>query len=200
MPSSKRASIGLAASVAVILFSVFSFVGWLYETVDNLFVFDGLYLRASLLFPWCPIYGIGGLVIVGTLAPLQRCMSKRVPKPVEVLLVSVAIYALTTAVELAGSYACERLMGYVPWDYSHAWMNFDGRIAPAYTLRFVLLGLVALYVVYPRTRRWATAHPRVAIKTAIVLTTLFVLDSVLQALGVWMPVKEALVPFGIKHW
>jgi uncharacterized membrane protein len=161
---------------------------------------NGLYLRASLLFPWCPIYGIGGLIIVAALAPMRGRLSKRVSKPVELVLMSVAIFVLTAAVELAGSYVCEMLMGYVPWDYSDAWMNFDGRIAPAFTLRFVVLGLVALYLVYPWVRRWVTEHSRTAILTAIVLAVLLVLDYVLDGMGVWMPVKNALVPLGIRHW
>ncbi len=76
---------GVVASVAVILFAVFSFAGWLYETVDNVFTFGGLYLRASLMLPWCPIYGIGGLLIVALLEPLRQRLVARTTKPVEVV-------------------------------------------------------------------------------------------------------------------
>lgn len=200
MRTDEHPTLGLTVSIVAILFSAFSFAGWLYETVENLFSFGGLYLRASLLLPWCPIYGVGGLIIVVALEPLRKWMSTRIPKAAELALVSVAIYALTTIVELVGSYLCEMAMGYVPWDYSDAWMNFDGRVAPAYTLRFVVLGLLALYVVFPLVRRWAIAHPRAAAITAGVLVVLFALDSVLQAMGVWPPVKDALVPLGINHW
>ncbi len=200
MQSKERLSPGVVASVAVILFAVFSFAGWLYETVDNVFTFGGLYLRASLMLPWCPIYGIGGLLIVALLEPLRQRLVARTTKPVEVVVMSIAIYALTALVELAGSYVCEALMGYVPWDYSQAWLNFDGRIAPQYTLRFVVLGLVALYVVFPRVRRWAAGHQRAAALCACAFAALFALDNVLQALGVWAPVKDALAPLGIRHW
>jgi uncharacterized membrane protein len=140
------ASLPVKASVAMILFALFSCAGWIYETVENVFTFGAVYLRASLMLPWCPIYGIGGLVIVAVLEPLRRRLADRVPLVAQVVIVVAGIYLLTTAVELAGSYACEALMGYVPWDYSTAPLNFQGRIAPMYTARFVVLGLIALYV------------------------------------------------------
>ena len=188
------------ASVAVILFALFSIAGWLYETIENVFTFGGVYLRASLMLPWCPIYGIGGLIIVAVLEPVRRRLAPRVPRIVQVIVVIVGIYVLTTAVELGGSYACEAAMGYVPWDYSAAPLNFQGRIAPMYTLRFVVLGLIALYVLYPLVARWAQAHERAACITAVIIVVLFAADNIFQTAGVWTPVKESLVPFGINHW
>lgn len=188
------------ASVAVILFALFSCAGWIYETVENVFSFGGVYLRASLMLPWCPIYGIGGLVIVVALEPVRRRIAGRVPLAVQVVVIAVGIYVLTTAVELAGSYACEAAMGYVPWDYSDAWLNFQGRIAPAYTLRFVILGLVALYGLYPLVARWARRHSRRAIVAAVAVVVLFALDNALEAMGTWAQIKDALLQYGVNHW
>lgn len=186
--------------VAVILFALFSCAGWIYETVDNVFSFGGLYLRASLMLPWCPIYGIGGLVIVAVLEPVRRRLAERVSLAVQVAAIVVGIYLLTSAVELVGSYACEALMGYVPWDYSDAWLNFQGRIAPMYTLRFVLLGLVALYALYPAVDRWAKRHPRGALAVACAIVGLLVCDYALESAGVWSMAKDSLRQFGINHW
>ena len=186
--------------VVVILFAVCSFAGWVYETLENVVTFGGIYLRASFMLPWCPIYGIGGLIILGAMEPLRKRLEKRFPKVAEVLLVSVGIFVLTALVELAGSYVCERIMGYVPWDYSGVPFNFDGRIAPRYTLRFVAMGLLALYGVYPFVTSWAQRNGRSARVCAVVLVALFVLDGALEALGVWQRAKDALVPLGINHW
>ena len=188
------------ACAVVILFALFSCAGWLYETIENVFTFGGLYLRASLLLPWCPIYGIGGLVIVAALEPLRPRLSARVPLVCEVAVVAACVFVLTALVELAGSYACEAIMGYVPWDYSDAWLNLDGRIAPAYTLRFVVLGLVALYAVFPLVARWVQAHERAAVTVATTLAALFVLDNLAESQGLWAAAKDALTPLGIRHW
>lgn len=82
----------ITACVAVILFALFSCAGWIYETVDNVFSFGGLYLRASLMLPWCPIYGIGGLVIVAVLKPVRRRLASRVSLAVQVAAIVVGIY------------------------------------------------------------------------------------------------------------
>ena len=188
------------ACVVVILFALFSCAGWVYETVENMLSFGGFYLRASLMLPWCPIYGIGGLVIVAVLEPVRRRLAGRVSPVVQVVAISVGIFLLTAAVELIGSYVCEAVMGYVPWDYSEAWLNFQGRIAPMYTLRFVLLGLVALYGLYPLVSTWARRHPRGAMVTACAIVVLFVCDYALESAGVWSTAKDALRQFGINHW
>ena len=190
----------LGMSRAIILFALFSCAGWLYETVENIFTFGGLYLRAQLMLPWCPIYGIGGLLIVALLEPIRRWLCGRVPAIVQVAAVAIGVYALTTLVELAGSYVCEWTMGCVPWDYSHAWGNFQGRIAPVYTMRFVLLGLVALYAVYPAVTRFVQVKPLAAKRMAAVLVAALIGDYALQAAGVWDCVKDSLAMYGVNHW
>ena len=188
------------ADIVVILFAICSFAGWVYETIDNIVVFGGVYLRASFMLPWCPIYGVGGLIILAAMEPLRKRLEKRFPKAAEVLLVSAGIFVLTALVELAGSYVCEWLMGYVPWDYSGVPFNFDGRIAPRYTLRFVAMGLLALYGVRPVVASWAQRNSRSAHVCAVALVALILLDGALEALGVWRSAKDVLVPLGINHW
>lgn len=199
--SATRAT-SLVGSVSrfVILFAVFSFAGWLYETIENVLSFGGLYLRSALMLPWCPIYGIGGIIIVVIMTPLLNRLGKRMPKPALILVTIVALYVLTAAIELAGSYVCEAITGVVPWDYSHAWANFDGRIAPAYTVRFVVLGLIALFVVDPLVKRFVQTKPRAARIVAAVIVVLFVFDVAFECMGYWGAVKDSLVPYGVHHW
>ena len=186
--------------LVIILFAICSFAGWLYETVENFFTFGGIYLRAQLMLPWCPIYGIGALIIVAVLEPLKNILAEYVPRTTQIVVIVVGIYLLAAIIELAGSYVCEAVMGFVPWDYSHAWGNFQGRIAPAYTLRFVVMGLIALYAVFPWTRRFVCTHPHEATRLTLGILVALVLDFALQSLGVWNVIKDALVPLGINHW
>lgn len=190
----------LNPSRAIILFALFSCAGWLYETIENIFTFGGFYLRAQLILPWCPIYGIGGLLIVALLEPLRRRLQGRMPAFLQFLIIAIGIYILASAVELAGSYVCELTMGYVPWDYSHAWGNFQGRIAPVYSMRFVILGLIALYVLFPVVTRFVEARPRAAMITSVLLLIALVGDYALEFAGMWDGVKDGLTAFGINHW
>ena len=78
--------------------------------------------------------------------------------------------------------------------------NFDGRIAPAYTCRFMLLGSVALYALYPAITRFIRKKSTIAWNLAISLFIAFAGDYALQIAGVWDDVKDALSIFGVKHW
>lgn len=175
----------LALATAFILFMLFSCVGWCYEILNDLIVQGGFHPRATLAGPWCPIYGIGGLLIVWCFAPASHWLGVRLPKLVEVLVVAAGIFLLVSAVELVASYACEAIMGFMPWDYSTSWGNFQGRVAPEFTMRFVIGGLVFLYLVAPAITSWANGHRTAALRLACVLLALFVLDGVLELAGVW---------------
>lgn len=178
----------LFAATVFVLFMLFSCVGWCYEILNDFIVRGGFHARASLAGPWCPIYGIGGLLIIACFQPLRTKMKERnIPLAGQLLILAVGIYALVTAVELLGSYIIEATMGYMPWDYSTSWGNFEGRIAPEFTIRFVIGGIVFLYV-EPLISQWCESHEKATVAIAIVLLVLFVADNILESIGYWQDV------------
>lgn len=186
----------VAVSNLFLQFMAYSAVGWVYETINDMIFRHGFFPRASLAGPWCPIYGIGGLLIVCCLHSLPRHRGSAMGKVGEVVAVAAGICVLVTAVELLGSYVCEWLMGEVPWDYSSYWGNFDGRIAPTFTIRFVLGGLVFLYLMDPAMSAWCRRHERAAVVLSAVLLVLFVADNALETAGVWsVVVPRSGIPF-----
>ena len=182
----------LALATAFILFMLFSCVGWCYEILNDLVVQGGFHPRASFAGPWCPIYGIGGLLIVWCFTSASRRLGAHMPKALEVLVVAVGVFLLVSAVELAASYACEALLGFMPWDYSSSWGNFQGRVAPEFTMRFVVGGLVFLYLLAPAVQSWAAGHRAAALRLAGLLLVLFALDGALELAGVW----NGIIPRG----
>lgn len=181
--------------VGFLLFMVFSAVGWAYEIINDMICRHGFYPRAALMGPWCPIYGIGGLLIA-CLSDLVRRGRHGAALVAEVVTAAVAVALLVTVVELAGSYVCEATMGFMPWDYSPYWGNFEGRIAPEFTIRFVIGGLVFLYWLEPAIVAAYRSHRRAGIAVAVVLLALFVADNLLESAGVWAPLPiRAGIPF-----
>lgn len=200
MEQNTRSTVDKVA-LLVLEFVAFSFAGWLYETIENLFSQGGFYLRQSLGLPWCPIYGIGGLIMVAAAAPLVReCRKRGIPRVAEVVLVGLCVGLIALVTELVGSYVCEWATGSFPWNYTGAWLNFEGRVAPLYTARFIVLGLIATYIVAPALNAWSDAHRSAARHLAVVFAALFILDCALEALGVWDPLEDMLEPLGIHHW
>lgn len=186
----------VALSNLLMQFMAFSAVGWAYEIINDMICRHGFFPRASLAGPWCPIYGIGGLVIVLALHALPGRRRHGLSLVGEVIVAAVGICCLVTAVELMGSYVCEWVMGYVPWDYSSYWGNFEGRIAPEFTIRFVIGGLVFLYLLDPAITGWCSRNPTRTRTIAVVLVALFALDNALEASGLWASViPRGGIPF-----
>lgn len=177
-----------------VCFIAFSCAGWVYETLNEILILHiGFNPRAYLVGPWCPVYGIGGILVVLFFRGLlthrievgpQRDGRRRAN--LSPLVAAVAICALCTAVELACSYVLSSATGTFPWSYADAWGNFDGHIAPEYSLRFTVGGMLVLYVVYPAICK-GIGRARPAVRNAVFwgLLIAFALDVALEFTGVW---------------
>lgn len=119
----------------VLLFFLFSFVGWVWEVALHI-VQAGVFANRGTLFgPWLPIYGTGGAAV---LVLLRKCF-KSVP------LTFLASMAVCSVIEYFSSWWLEWTKGVRYWDYSNYFMNLNGRICLEGALIF---GLGCCAVVY----------------------------------------------------
>ena len=99
---------------------------------------------ATVLGPFCIIYGIGA-VAVYLLAALLKNRS--------LLLQFVAFMVSGTAVEYFASLFQERCFGTVTWDYSGHVLNLGGRVSLMMTLLWGFLGMAFTLFVFPHVNR-----------------------------------------------
>lgn len=131
-------------------FLVFCFIGWVYEVL--VFYFElgyGFVNRGFLFGPWLPVYGVGGMMIILSMQKWKVRKIKLGRVNLTPLLCFVSIILLCTAVELFTSYLMEFVTGSWLWDYTEYGPNFQGRIALKSSIRFGLIGMAALYGVWP---------------------------------------------------
>ena len=143
---------------AMLLFLVFSILGYLYEVAIMYFeLHQGFVNRGFLYGPWLPIYGFGGTLILLAFSGLKKKRLAIGKISFTPILCFLGICLFTTGLELAGSYLVERFCGYVLWDYRYVnyGPTFEGRIALRSSLQFGILGLIALYVIQPLLKRGA---------------------------------------------
>ena len=128
-------------------FIVYSMMGWIYEVVwwYMIELNRGFVNRGVLFGPWLPIYGFGMLAVLGVVRLFK------IKKPLPIFLVGTA---LVTGVELLGSYIMEWTVGYIMWDYSDMFGNFEGRISVKTSILFGLLILLGIYSVQPRMEKF----------------------------------------------
>ena len=129
--------------------------------------------RGTMLGPWLPIYGVGGLAAV----MLLRRFAARPP------VVCALGMLLSTGIEYAtGKYLLE-VYGQRWWDYSQYPLNIDGLISPLTSLLFGLGCCAAVYTAAPMLLRTFRRMPYARLRTAcVLLMALFVLDFGVSAL------------------
>ncbi len=157
----------------VLLFFIFSAIGWVWEVSLHL-VTDGEFVNRGVLHgPWLPIYGGGGVLILMLLNRLRK-------RPV---LEFIGIVVLCGCVEYTTSFVLEILHnGERWWDYSGYFLNMNGRICAEGLLVFGIGGIAIVYMLAPLLdNQIQRIRPWVLIPLCLILLTAFTVDNVYSA-------------------
>lgn len=147
-------------------FIIYSFIGWLYETIlcsakEKKFVYRGF-----LNGPYCPIYGFGALLVLYALG--------RIENPV-ILFFSSAL--LTCTLEYITSFVMEKLFHARWWDYSDMKFNINGRVCLLGFAAFGTFSVLFLKYLHPLVVRLTSVMPPELLKTiAWILLVIFCSD------------------------
>ena len=154
---------------AIVLFFIYSFLGWILESVYCSIHEKHIVNRGFLFGPLCPIYGFGSLLLLVTLTPV-------VSQP---LLVFAIAFLLTSLLEYVVSFLLEVLFKKSWWDYSHMPLNINGRVWLPFSFVWGGLAMLLLYVVHPFFHGLLARLPETAVLViAIVALILLVTDIV----------------------
>lgn len=157
----------------VLLFFIFSFIGWCWEVSLHL-VLDGVFVnRGALHGPWLPIYGSGGVLL---LTLLNRVRSS----PVKEFFCIIFVCGM---VEYWTSYYLEMVYdGMKWWDYSGYFLNLNGRICAEGLLVFGIGGMVFVYIAAPLLdNRIRVIRKQVLVWSCLILLGMYAADTVYSA-------------------
>lgn len=122
----------------LLYFMVYSFLGWLYESLYYSLQFKKLINTGFLRGCFCPIYG---LACVSNLFILGGANSDAAVFLVSMLVIS--------SIEYIVSWFFEKRFGKRWWDYSGLPFNINGRISLFSSLAFGIMSVVQLRVIHP---------------------------------------------------
>ena len=122
-----------------IWFVLYSFIGWLYESVLCSVSERKLINRGFLTGPVCPVYGFGAVTVIFALYG----------RLTNVFLIFLAAAVLTCALEYATSWLLEKLFDAKWWDYSTRRFNLNGRVSLAGGLVFGVLSVLLVRLLHP---------------------------------------------------
>lgn len=135
-----------------VYFIIYSFFGWVYESIFCTIKSAKWTNRGFLYSPVCPIYGVGGVAIT-IIADI--CYGELIPNVRygfswwQVFLVA---FFGSIVLEYTTSWGLEKLFHAYWWDYSNMPFNIKGRVCLPYSFCFGFAGLLTVYCIAPFTK------------------------------------------------
>ena len=136
---------------------IYSFFGWVYESILCSITSGSLVNRGFLNGPVCPIYGFGALVVI--------LAFWREPN-IRVWNLFFSSMVLTCTLEYLTSWAMEKLFHARWWDYSQYRFNINGRVCLLGAVAFGAFSVLLIKVVHPRVSAFVDGFSPAAITAA----------------------------------
>ena len=154
-----------------IIFIIYSVLGWILETLEILIFEKRLLNRGFLIGPYCPIYGIGGLLLVLLLNKYSG----------DYLAVFVLSLFICASLEYFTSWLLEKIFKMRWWDYSHNKYHLNGRICLKTMIPFGIGGTIVVCYLNPLLVKFLDTIPANAIIIiGAILASLFILDNIIS--------------------
>lgn len=120
-------------------FIIYSFLGWILESLYRSFCERKLINTGFLRGPFCPIYGFGAAIMILILKQFDN----------NIILLFVLSMLMLTAWEYLVGVILEKIFKTKYWDYSDHKINFQGRICLTNSIYWGILGVVFLKYIHP---------------------------------------------------
>lgn len=120
-------------------FVIYAFLGWVCEDLYCGIPKKKFINRGFLYGPYCPIYGVGALLVLYPLLFVKQY-------PILVFILGVLI---TSVLEYVTSWAMEKLFKTRWWDYSQRLLNINGRVCLLNSTLFGIMSIVVVYIIHP---------------------------------------------------
>ncbi len=123
----------------ILLFFSYSFIGWCCEVILGLIREHKFVNRGFLIGPVCPIYGIGGLLVIFLLKGYAH----------DRLIFFIMAIIICASLEYFTSYIMEKIFKNRWWDYSDFKYNINGRICLEFAIPFGVIAYVMYFILNP---------------------------------------------------
>lgn len=158
-------------SVYFILFIIYAMIGWFIEIINGLIQTKKFVNRGFLIGPYCPIYGVGGILIT-------LLLSKYYDDPIVLFFMGIAVCGI---LEYLTSYIMEKFFKARWWDYSKRKFNINGRICLETLLPFGIMGCLILYIVNPAFLNIYEKMPNIALHIICgILLAVYITDNIIS--------------------
>ena len=163
--------LGIDIRIYFLLFIAYSILGWIMEVVGKLIEKKRFINRGFLVGPYCPIYGVGALLITFLL-------ERYIAYPFVLFIMAILVCG---TLEYLTSYFMEKIYHARWWDYSQRKFNINGRVCLNTIIPFGLLGLFIMYVSNPFLLKMMDSLSGITLNIISgILFVIFVVDNIIS--------------------
>lgn len=156
-------------------FIVYSICGWIMESFFRSIYEKKLINTGFLKGPFCPIYGIGSLIIIIFLKNFENNI---------ILLYIMSFLVLSIWEYIVGVYL-EKVFKTKYWDYSNYKINIKGRVCLTNSLFWGFLGVVFIKFIHPFIEQNLVLLNSTVLKIfVIIITIIFIIDTIISIVKV----------------
>ena len=120
-------------------FIIYSFLGWICETIYCSIIDKQYVNRGFLKGPFCPIYGAGALIVVILLSPFSD----------NIIMLYLTAMIFTSILEYTTGFLLETIFHLKWWDYSNYKFNIKGRVCLLNSTLFGILSVFTIKIINP---------------------------------------------------
>ena len=152
-----------------LLFIFYSIFGWASEVIYAFIMKRKITNRGFMIGPYCPIYGVGSLLIIILLSQYK----------VHPIGLCVLAMVICSVLEYVTGYVLEKLFKARWWDYSNTRFNINGRVCLDTLIPFGILACLIMYVINPAVLHILNKVPNKALNIiSVIIAIIFVFDFV----------------------
>ena len=140
-------------------FIVYSFIGWVLESIYKSVLQKKFVNSGFLIGPFCPIYGFGAIIMLLALNFLKE-------KPI---ILFIAAFFVLSVWEYMVSLMLEKMFKTKYWDYSHIKFNINGRVCLKNSIYWGILGVLFICCIHPLIENYISLIPNSLLNYIIVI-------------------------------
>lgn len=152
--------------IIFILFIFYSMIGWIIEVLDQFYRKKRFINRGFLIGPYCPVHGIGALLMVLLLSGITDSYI--------ILFFSASL--ICTILEYITSFLLEKIFKARWWDYSCYKFNLNGRVCLQNSIFFGIAGVFIVKIANPFVVKFIMQNVSDLNVICLVLGIVFTLD------------------------
>lgn len=165
----------------ILLFFIYSLLGWLLEVIFA-FMMERRYInRGCLIGPYCPIYGCGCLLLITLFSRFAN----------NIIFLFLVTFVTCSLLEYLTSWIMEKIFNLRWWDYSSYKFNINGRVCLETMLPFSIFGTLVIKYLNPLLIKMINnMNEELQVRISIILVVIILIDVIFSLLVIKKAIKE----------